>query len=107
VLACASDCRSSRDTDVEVDITCKSLIAELDAFLDGALGALEESRCRLHLDACADCAKYLRDYRSTIELSRDATRRPLDAPEPPGGARDPSALPDSLLEAILASRRRH
>ncbi len=76
MLASPADCLSSmnahRDVRVEHDITCKQLIGALADFLAGELGADEESRCRLHLGACADCARYLEDYQATIRLIRDA-----------------------------------
>ncbi|HXC50907.1 MAG TPA: zf-HC2 domain-containing protein [Candidatus Limnocylindrales bacterium] len=59
---------------MEQDITCQWLIGVLADYLAGELGAADESRCRLHLDACADCARYLEDYQATIRLIRDALR---------------------------------
>ena len=44
-----------------------------------------------HLDACANCRAYLATYAATMRMTRRAA------------AEDPAAIPDDLLEAIVAS----
>lgn len=72
-----------------------------------------------HLAACPSCIRYLEGYKSTLQLARQAHRdggTPDCGMPAPGsrGARDASgetaaptdAVPEELIQAILAARRR-
>jgi anti-sigma factor RsiW len=78
-------------------MTCRELIGFLDDYVDGGLAPGERLGFEAHLAECPECIGYVRSYRDTIRLSKDAFD---DA--------DPRALgmPDELVNAILAARRR-
>lgn len=73
-------------------LTCRELVAFLDAFLDGELVGRSSELFERHLAACPDCRAYLESYRSVIELGRVALL----------GRRSPS-VPDGLVDSILAA----
>jgi anti-sigma factor RsiW len=50
-----------------------------------------------HLSRCANCRAYLANYRTTVDLGRQACAD--------DEADLPADVPDDLVEAILASRR--
>ena len=50
-----------------------------------------------HLSVCPACRTYLRNYRRTIDLARDAAR---------GDEALPADVPRELVEAVLAASRR-
>jgi anti-sigma factor RsiW len=87
---------------VQVDendgMTCSELIEFLDAYLAGDLLPEVRGRFEEHLIECRDCLAYLRSYRDTVGLLRDAYR---DADEDV-----PADVPPQLLRAILAARKR-
>ena len=78
-------------------MTCRELIGFLDDYVAGGLAPGERLGFEAHLAACPQCIAYVRSYRDTIRLSKDALS---DV--------DPQALgmPSELVDAILASRRR-
>jgi anti-sigma factor RsiW len=76
---------------------CREIVDALGAYVDGELaeplrGAVDE-----HLGSCADCSAYLATYRRTVRLAGDAFRDP-DTPAPD--------VPDDLVDAVLAARRK-
>jgi anti-sigma factor RsiW len=79
-------------------MTCRELMGFLDDYVDGALAARERLGFEAHLAECPECIAYVRSYRDTIRLSKDTF----------SDTADPHALgmPDELVDAILASRRR-
>jgi anti-sigma factor RsiW len=79
-------------------MTCRELIELLQEYLDGALAADVRAHFEQHLAACASCATYLETYETTVELGRAAFTHPDDAV--------PSDVPEDLVQAILAARRR-
>jgi anti-sigma factor RsiW len=79
-------------------MTCRELVGFLSAYLDGELTADIRARFATHLAGCAACSAYLESYRATVRLAKDAFRDP-DAPVP-------SDVPDDLVQAILAARRK-
>jgi anti-sigma factor RsiW len=79
-------------------MTCSELVGFLAAYLDGELAAETRSRFAAHLAACPDCTAYVETYRATVTLAKGAFEDP-DAPV----AAD---VPDDLVQAILAARRR-
>ncbi len=79
-------------------MTCRELLEHLDAYLANELDRETRLLVDEHLALCADCASYVDSYRKTIELSREALQAPPNGPPP--------ELPESLVKAILAARRR-
>ena len=79
-------------------MTCRELVEFLAAYMDGEL--LEDVRLQFdeHLAACPECSAYLATYRETVKLAKDAFQEP-DAPVP-------MDVPEGLVRAILAARRR-
>jgi anti-sigma factor RsiW len=79
-------------------VTCRELSDFLDDYLAGDLVAEVRSRFEAHLIECRDCVAYLRDYRETIRLLREAGRAEevgITAEAPP-----------ELLRAIREARKR-
>ncbi len=79
-------------------MTCRELIEFLDRYVEGALGAEEQREFDRHLALCPPCIAYLETYRESIRLAREAEREPA--------ASAPEAMPDELVAAVLAARRR-
>lgn len=78
-------------------MTCREFAEFLDAYLAGMLLAEEKGAFERHLAVCNDCVRYLDGYRRTV----DACRKLGDETD-----RVPEEVPDDLVRAILASRRR-
>ena len=78
-------------------MTCRELIGFLDDYVAGSLAPDERLRFETHLSDCPECIGYVRSYRDTIRLSKDACSD-LDA--------QALGMPSELVDAILAARRR-
>lgn len=79
------------------DLSCREWIEFLAAYLDAELPAAEHAAFETHLALCPDCVDYLASYRETIRLGRLA----FGADSEP-----PADVPDELIVAILAARKR-
>jgi anti-sigma factor RsiW len=77
---------------------CREVVDALGAYLDGELPEARRAPIDEHLAGCAGCHAYLATYRRTVKLAGDAFRDP-DAPGAPG-------VPESLVDAVLAARRK-
>ena len=66
-------------------------------YLDDGLAPADRAAFEAHLMKCQDCRTYLHSYRATVELGKSSGDRPAD--------RLPD-LPEVLVEAILAARRK-
>src|SRR5262245_36042680 len=73
-------------------LTCRELVAFLDAYLAGELPRARAELFERHLAGCPDCRAYLESYQSAIELGRQALL----------GEGTP-AVPDELVDSILAA----
>ncbi|GJM22945.1 MAG: hypothetical protein DHS20C15_28600 [Planctomycetota bacterium] len=87
--------------------TCREIHDFLMTWLDGELEPAVNERFEHHIAACSCCNNYVDSYRKTVELGRtafdpcgDAASESTDAAEvhPP--------LPDELVQAVLAARRK-
>jgi anti-sigma factor RsiW len=97
MLAFCPDRHCARERRVEHDdISCSHFIRTLSDYRDGELVADDERRSRLHVENCPDCASYLRNYEATMRIGRESLSEDLAA----------EALPASLVQGILAARRR-
>jgi len=77
-------------------VTCREFTEFIAGFLAGELPASEREPFEQHLGRCANCARYIESYRTTIALGKRAFVEG-DAPVPPD-------VPDELVEAILRAR---
>jgi anti-sigma factor RsiW len=75
-------------------MTCRELYGFLDDFLDGVLDPPVKQDFERHIELCLPCWKYLATYRATLRAARGSELAD-DAP---------AAAPESLIQAILASR---
>lgn len=79
-------------------ITCQELVEFLDEYV---AGEMDDERRRVfeeHLGACPPCVDYLESYRQTIAMGKCACDDLKEAP--------PSDVPDGLIQAILAARKK-
>jgi anti-sigma factor RsiW len=77
-------------------MNCRELSEFLDAWLDRTLEPAAAREFQRHLAMCPMCVAYLESYERTIEAARRAHE--------PGRNAD---MPEELVQAILAARRRH
>jgi len=83
----------------EQRLSCREFIDFIMAWLDCELDP-ETRRCfAAHLEMCPDCVDYLESYQHTVELGKAAWDAPGDAPVP-------DEVPEELVQAVLAARRR-
>jgi anti-sigma factor RsiW len=78
-------------------MTCQEILDFLMQYLDGELPAEQLACFEKHLSLCAPCVDYLETYQETIRLGRAACAED-DAPC--------KAVPEALIQAILAARRK-
>jgi len=79
-------------------MTCREFIDFLIDYFEDDLSAREHAEFKDHLVECPDCTEYLKSYAETITLGNAAFADP-DAPVP-------SDVPEVVVQAILASRKR-
>ena len=75
--------------------TCRDVAEFLMAYLDRELDPPQRAAFESHLGVCDECVRYLRAYEQTVRLAK-AAGRDVDAPE---------AVPERLVQSILASRK--
>lgn len=78
-------------------ITCREFEDFLLDYLEGNLPAGQRRIFDLHIAICRECRDYLAAYKATMNLGKRAFEEP-EAP-PPG------AVPEDLVDAVLAARR--
>jgi anti-sigma factor RsiW len=81
-------------------MTCRELADFLSDYLAGGLTPEIRAAFERHLTRCPACVNYLSAYRATVELNRQAFATPEAEAE---AAAD---VPEDLVKAILAARRR-
>jgi anti-sigma factor RsiW len=79
-------------------LTCREMAEFLHEYLAGELPPERTRTFEEHVHVCAECEAYLDGYRRSIDLGRDA----LAADD--GAAAE--EVPDLLVQAILAARKR-
>jgi len=72
-------------------LTCREVVAFLDAYVAGELPPARVELFERHLAACPDCLAYLESYRNAIELGRAAFLA------------ESSEVPEELVDSILAA----
>jgi len=80
------------------ELTCREIADFLMVYEDGELSAEERREFDAHLAVCPDCVAYLESYRATVALGKQAF-----ADENAAAADE---VPEELVEAVLAARRR-
>jgi anti-sigma factor RsiW len=78
------------------EISCRDFVEFLNQYVDDELEPARRAVFERHLSICQDCTAYLDSYRKTMRLSVQALRE----------ASFPSEVPEELLKAILAARKR-
>ena len=78
-------------------MTCREIGEFLMQYLDGELDCAQLAEFEEHLSLCPDCVHYLHSYRDAVTLGRMAWLCPEDGP---------GAVPEQLVQAILAARSR-
>ncbi len=78
-------------------MTCQELIEFLTEYLDGQLPMTQRVAFDFHLALCRDCRSYLHNFKTTIQLSKQACGIPPQEIS--------ENIPDDLVKAILNSRR--
>lgn len=78
-------------------MTCRDFVQFLMEYEEGTLRPAEREIFEQHMRDCPPCEVYLDSYRETVRLGRDVC-----------GADDavPEDVPEELVAAILAARRR-
>ena len=79
-------------------MTCRELTDFLLDHVEGALPPEVASDFEEHLAECSSCRAYLGNYAATIRLGRASAEEPDE--------RVPPTVPEELVEAVLAARRR-
>jgi anti-sigma factor RsiW len=79
-------------------MTCREFIEFLMEYRAGELSPERQSIFDAHLAECPWCVAYLKTYEQTIRLGR----LPYAEPEAPV----PATVPEELVQAILAARKR-
>lgn len=78
-------------------LTCKQFDEFMVDFLERNLPIAQRTGCWVHLKMCRDCSKFVRQYKQTIALGKQAFDDPDDLV--------PEAVPEELINAALAHRR--
>lgn len=79
-------------------MTCRELVDFLGAYFDGELAEDVRRRFDEHLAGCSECSTYLATYRDSVKLAKTAYQSPDDTV--------PADVPEDLVQAILAARRK-
>jgi len=75
-------------------MTCREFVNFVMLYLDGELSPEQRRDFEAHLDECPDCVRYLQQYQETVAAIGDQA------------AEVPAAIPEDLVQAIVAARDR-
>ncbi len=78
-------------------LNCREVIDFIAGYLDGSLAPDVARAFKYHLSLCPSCEAYLASYKQTIAMSKDAVG---------GGGAAPAQVPEGLLRAIRAARKK-
>jgi anti-sigma factor RsiW len=76
---------------------CREFTEFLMAYLDGELPEGERSAFDFHLHGCQSCVDYMESYQATVALGRAACSEDAAVPDD---------VPEGLVQAILAARKK-
>ncbi len=82
-------------------LSCREFVDFVWAYLSGEVSSEERSEFELHLALCPSCVAYMANYQKTVELGKLAFSDDAEA-----GDAVPPDVPEELIDAILAARRR-
>lgn len=77
-------------------LTCREFVDFIGRYLDGEMEAGEKRTFESHVSECPPCLAYLSTYKETVALAAKAD--PSDELPPD--------IPEDLIKAVLAARRR-
>ena len=63
------------------EVTCRTLIDSLMAYLDGELDAHQAAALRQHLTICPSCVNYAASYRAMVDAAITTLRHRADSPD--------------------------
>lgn len=78
-------------------MTCREFADFIAEYISGELDSNVRASFERHLAVCPNCVAYLSNYRDTVALGRRAFSD--------DDAVVPDSVPESLVDAILATRR--
>jgi anti-sigma factor RsiW len=76
---------------------CSEFVEFVMEYLDGTLGESERCVFEGHIELCPPCVNYLASYRETVRLGNSICMPDDEVP---------ADVPEELVQAILAARRR-
>lgn len=79
------------------ELTCQEFIRYLDDYISDSQPVDVRAEFERHVQTCPDCVDYLKTYRDTITMARDACVEDPSASPPPD-------VPEELIQIILKSR---
>lgn len=80
-------------------LTCKEFDDFMVDYLGDGLPVWQKFTCWLHVKMCRECTYFVREYQRTIELGKTAFDDLDD--------QVPDSVPDELIKAALAHRRKN
>lgn len=80
-------------------LTCKEFIEFLDDYLSGTQAREARAEFERHLKLCPPCVDYLKSYQATVRLASSLCGEG-------DGGKVPAAVPEDLVQAILAARKK-
>jgi anti-sigma factor RsiW len=80
------------------DVTCRDFVDVLDAYLSGSLDQGKTAAFNEHLAACPSCVAYMKTYQASIRLGKAVLTRSDESL--------PEDVPEALVQAILAARKK-
>lgn len=85
---------------MEPFLTCREMADFLGDYFDGSLPDGQKREFERHLAVCPPCIHYLESYKTTVALAKQScsTTSAKSAP--------PADVPEALIQAILAARKK-
>ena len=78
-------------------LTCKQFDEFMVDYLEDGLPIWQKYVCWLHVKMCRECAYFVRQYRKTVALGKNAFESPDDVV--------PDSVPEELVKAAVAHRK--
>lgn len=79
-------------------MTCKEFTEFLDSYLSEEISPAERAEFEQHLAICVQCVAYLATYKQAVAMGKAALEKP--------DGDVPSDVPEELVRAILAARKK-
>lgn len=77
-------------------MTCEQADSFIDDYLAGDLSGRQRRIFKWHINLCADCSRYLEEYRQSIALGNTHFHEQIET--------DRSEMPEGMVQAILAAQ---